>query len=236
MNCIVVDDDDMSRGILEELITNTPGLTLDADFPNAMQAIKFLNQNTVDLIFLDIHMPGFSGFDLIQTLKSPPKIILTSSDRNFGIEAFEHECIVDYLQKPLTKNRFEKAIKKAQLFSPPAKLPASIPANTSQRDEDLFVNIDRRLIKIEYAGILYIESKGDYIRINTEKKNFTVHTTIKKIMEKLPADMFVQVHRSYIINIKKIVDIEDNSILIEKNVIPISRANRDELMKRLNLL
>lgn len=236
MNCIVVDDEDMSRGILEELITNTPELTLVADFPNAIQAIKFLNQNTVDLIFLDIHMPDFSGFDFIQTLKLPPKIILTSSDRNFGIEAFEYDCIVDYLPKPLTKTRFEKAIKKAQLFGPSIKLPASIPANTSERDTDLFVNIDRRLIKIEYAGILYIESKGDYIRINTEKKNFTVHSTIKKIKEKLPPELFVQVHRSYIINIKKIIDIEDNSVLIDKTVIPVSRSNRDELMKRLNLL
>jgi len=236
MNCIVIDDEDMSRGILEELISNTPELTLVADFPNALQAIKFLNQNTVDLIFLDIHMPGFSGFDLIQTLKSPPKIILTTSDRNFAIEAFEYECIVDYLPKPITKTRFEKAIKKTQLFGTSVKLPVSIPANTSKTDTDLFVNIDRRLIKIEYAGILYIESKGDYIRINTEKKNFTVHSTIKKIQEKLPADLFFQVHRSYIINIKKIVDIEDNSVLIEKNVIPISRANRDELMNRLNLL
>jgi len=236
MRCIVIDDEDMARGILEELISNTPELTLVADFPDAMQAIKFLNQNTVDLIFLDIHMPGFSGFDFIQTLKSPPKIILTTSDRNFAIEAFEYECVVDYLPKPFSKIRFEKAIKKAHVFGSSVKLPASISANISERDTDLFVNVDRRLIKIEYAGILYIESKGDYIRINTEKKNFTVHTTIKKIMEKLPADLFVQVHRSYIINIKKIVDIEDNSILIEKNVIPISRANRDELMNRLNLL
>jgi two-component system, LytTR family, response regulator LytT len=236
MNCIVIDDEDMARGILEELISNTPGLTLVADFPNAMQAIKFLNKNTVDLIFLDIHMPGFSGFDFIQTLKSPPKIILTTSDRNFAIEAFEYECVVDYLPKPFTKIRFENAVKKAHLFGLSVKLPASIPANISEQDTDLFVNIDRRLIKIEYAGILYIESKGDYIRINTEKKNFTVHTTIKKIIEKLPADLFFQVHRSYIINIKKIVDIENNSVLIEKNVIPISRANRDELMNRLNLL
>jgi len=236
MRCIVIDDEDMARGILEELISNTPELTLVADFPDAMQAIKFLNQNTVDLIFLDIHMPGFSGFDFIQTLKSPPKIILTTSDRNFAIEAFEYECVVDYLPKPFSKIRFEKAIKKAHVFGSSVKLPASISANISERDTDLFVNVDRRLIKIEYAGILYIESKGDYIRINTEKKNFTVHTTIKKIKEKLPPEMFFQVHRSYIINIKKIVDIEDNSVLIEKTVIPISRANRDELMNRLNLL
>lgn len=237
MNCIVIDDEDMARGILEELITNTPELTLVADFPNAMQAIKFLNHNTIDLIFLDIHMPDFSGFDFIQTLKSPPKIIFTTSDSNFAIEAFEYECIVDYLTKPLSLERFDKAVRKAQLFNPERNATAAtVQASSSDSDTELYVNIDRRLIKIEYAGILFVESKGDYIQINTEKKIFTVHSTIKKIKEKLPPEMFFQVHRSYIINIKKIVDIEDSSVLIEKNVIPISRANRDELMNRLNLL
>jgi len=237
MNCIVVDDEEMARVVLEKLISNNRELKLVADFPNAMQAIKFLNQNTIDLIFLDIHMPDFSGFDFIQTLKSPPKIILTTSDRNFAIEAFEYECIVDYLTKPLSQERFDKAVRKAQHFNPDRKTaPVTVPSGSSDTDSELYVNIDRRLIKIEYAGILYVESKGDYIQINTEKKNFTVHSTIKKIMEKLPPELFVQVHRSYIINIKKIVDIEDNSVLIEKTVIPVSRSNRDELMNRLNLL
>jgi two-component system, LytTR family, response regulator LytT len=234
MNCIVVDDEDVARVILERLISNNPHLYLVADFPNAMQAIKFLNRNTVDLIFLDIHMPDFSGFDFIQTLKSPPKIILTTSDRNFAIEAFEYDCVVDYLTKPLSQERFDKAVKKAQLQIPERN--ALSVANSSDSDTDLYVNIDRRLVKIEFAAILFVESKGDYIQIFTEKKNFTVHSTIKKIREKLPPELFVQVHRSYIINIKKIIDIEDSSVLIEKKVIPVSRSNRNELMNRLNLL
>jgi len=237
MKCIVIDDEEMARIILEKLITNNNDLQLVADFHNAMQAIKFLNQNPIDLIFLDIHMPDFSGFDFIQTLKSPPKIILTTSDRNFAIEAFEYECIVDYLTKPLSQDRFDKAVKKAKLFIPKAQAVAPVEkAETSTSPSDLYVNIDRRLIKIEFPSILFIESQGDYIQIKTEKKNITVHSTLKKILDKLPADLFLQVHRSYIINIKKIVDIEDNSVLIEKAVIPVSRSNRDELMKRLNLL
>jgi len=237
MKCIVVDDEEMARVVIEKLISNNPDLTLIADFPNAMQAIKFLNQNTIDLIFLDIHMPDFSGFDFIQTLKSPPKIILTTSDRNFAIEAFEYECIVDYLTKPLSQERFDKAVKKAQLFNSDQKSANSkVQANSAELETELYVNIDRRLIKIEYAGILFVESKGDYIQINTEKKNFTVHSPIKKIKDKLPPELFVQVHRSYIINIKKIVDIEDSSVLIGKTVIPVSRSNRSELMNRLNLL
>ena len=237
MKCIVIDDEELARVVIEKLITNNPELNLVAEFPNAIQAIKFLNHNPIDLIFLDIHMPDFTGLDFIQTLKSPPKIILTTSDRNFAIEAFEYECIVDYLTKPLSQERFDKAVKKALLFNFNIKAANSkIQVNSTNPSTELFVNIDRRLVKIEFDGILFIESKGDYIQINTEKKNITVHSTIKKIKVKLPPELFVQVHRSYIINIKKIVDIEDSSVLIGKTVIPISRANRDELMNCLNLL
>ena len=100
----------------------------------------------------------------------------------------------------------------------------------------LYVNIDRRLIKIEIPSIYLVEAKGDYIHVKTENKNYTVHSTLKKIQDKLPQDLFLKIHRSYIINLKKIIDIEDNSVLIKKDVIPISRSNRPELMKRLNLL
>ncbi|HCY41827.1 MAG TPA: DNA-binding response regulator [Prolixibacteraceae bacterium] len=237
MKCIVIDDEELARVVIEKLITNNPELNLVAEFPNAIQAIKFLNHNPIDLIFLDIHMPDFTGLDFIQTLKSPPKIILTTSDRNFAIEAFEYDCIVDYLTKPLSQERFDKAVKKALLFNFNIKAANSkIQVNSTNPSTELFVNIDRRLVKIEFDGILFIESKGDYIQINTEKKNITVHSTIKKLKVKLPPELFVQVHRSYIINIKKIVDIEDSSVLIGKTVIPISRANRDELMNCLNLL
>ena len=103
-------------------------------------------------------------------------------------------------------------------------------------DNELYVNIDRRLIKIDISSIYLVEARGDYINIKAEKQNFTVHSTLKKIEEKLPRDLFLKVHRSYIINVKKIIDIEDNSVLIKKDVVPVSRSNRPELMRRLNLL
>ena len=203
-----------------------------------MQAIKFLNKNEVDLIFLDIHMPDFTGFDFIDTLKNPPKIILTTSDKNFAIEAFSYECIVDYLVKPITMPRFQKAVLKAENFVKPSD---DVPASTKSvkidpAEKEMYVNIDRRLIKIEFDKVYLIEAKGDYILIKTEDKNYTVHSTLKKIQEKLPDSSFLKVHRSFIINYRKIIDIEDNSVLIAKNVVPISRSNRPELMKRLNLL
>lgn len=238
MKSIIVDDEAAARTIVGHLCSQTDNLKVLEEFPNAMQAIKFLNKNEVDLIFLDIHMPDFTGFDFIDTLKNPPKIILTTSDKNFAIEAFSYECIVDYLVKPITLPRFQKAIQKAENFVNPTEAApvATKSAKVDPAEKEMYVNIDRRLIKIEFNKVYLIEAKGDYILIKTEDKNYTVHSTLKKIQEKLPDSSFLKVHRSFIINFRKIIDIEDNSVLIAKNVVPISRSNRPELMKRLNLL
>lgn len=237
MNCIIIDDETTARVIINQLCSQINDLTIVDEFPNAIQAIKYLNQHEVDLIFLDIHMPDFTGFDFIQTLKNPPKIILTTSDANFAIEAFEYDCIVDYLVKPILFPRFEKAIQKAHTI-PAVQKSASTPSDGVEgtSDNHLYINIDRRLIKLEIPSIYLIEAKGDYINVKTEEKNYTVHSTLKKIEDKLPKDLFLKVHRSYVINVKKIIDIEDNSVLIKKDVVPVSRSNRPELMKRLNLL
>jgi len=239
LNCIIVDDETAARTIVSHLCSQVDELNVIDEFPNAMQAIKFLNKNEIDLIFLDIHMPDFTGFDFIDSLKNPPKIVLTTSDRDFAIEAFEYDCIVDYLVKPITLPRFLKAMQKVENFKIPVVQKTAAPQEVKQEEaseKEMYVNIDRRLIKIVFDKIFLIEAKGDYILIKTEDKNYTVHSTLKKIEEKLPDSLFLKVHRSYIINIKKIVDIEDNSVLIARDVIPISRSNRPELMKRLNLL
>ncbi len=228
-----------ARTIVAHLCEQVEDLHVIDQFPNAMQAIKFLNKNEIDLIFLDIHMPDFTGFDFIDTLKNPPKIVLTTSDRNFAIEAFEYDCIVDYLVKPITLPRFMKAMTKVQSFKAPAAskaVPTAAPPSDASTEKEMYVNIDRRLIKIEFDKIYLIEAKGDYILIKTDDKSYTVHSTLKKIEEKLPDSLFLKVHRSYVINFKRIIDIEDNSVLIERDVVPISRSNRPELMRRLNLL
>ncbi|TYA78477.1 LytR/AlgR family response regulator transcription factor [Seonamhaeicola marinus] len=240
MNCIVIDDENTARVIITALCSQIENLNVVAEFPNAIQAIKYLNENEVDLIFLDIHMPDFTGFDFIRTLKNPPAIILTTSDSKFALDAFEYDCIVDYLVKPLEFSRFEKAIHKMETATV-----ASVSSDNQQEDvkpsginvdNHLYVNIDRRLIKIDIPSIYLVEAKGDYINVKTESQDYRVHSSLKKIEEKLPVNLFLKVHRSYIINLKKIIDIEDNSVLIKKDVIPVSRSNRPELMKRLNLL
>jgi two-component system response regulator LytT len=233
MRCIIIDDEKTARVIIRTLCEQVSELNVVEEFPNAMLAIKFLNENEIDLIFLDIHMPDFNGIDFIKTLKNPPKIILTTSDPKFAIEAFEYDFIVDYLLKPLELSRFKKAIQKAQ--NKKNELLAE-KYNKVDNANDFYVNIDRRLIKIDLSSIYLVEAKGDYIHIKTDDKNYVVHSTLKKIEEKLPDSLFLKIHRSYVINIKKIIDIEDNSVLIKKDVIPVSRSKRPELMKRLDLL
>jgi two-component system response regulator LytT len=231
MNCIIIDDEKMARVIIRTLCNQIDSLNILEEFTNAIGAIKYLNENTVDLILLDIHMPDFNGLDFIRSLKTPPKIILITSDSKFAIEAFEYDFLIDYLLKPLELDRFKKAIDKAQV-----KELVSKSAGTNVMENDFYINIDRRLIKIDLPSIYLIEAKGDYIKIKTDTKDYIVHSTLKKIEEKLPGWLFLKIHRSFIINIKKIIDIEDNSVLIKKDVIPVSRSKRPELMKRLDLL
>ena len=236
MECIIIDDEKMARVITQTLCEQVSDLNVVAEFSNAIQAIKFLNENEIDLIFLDLHMPDFNGIDFIKALKDPPKIILTTSDPKFAIEAFEYEFIIDYLLKPLELPRFRKAVEKAEKKEISEDSSTKQTSKTTDVENDFYVNIDRRLIKIDLPSIYLIEAKGDYIKIKTESKDYIVHSTLKKIEEKLPDSLFLKIHRSYIINIKKIIDIEDNSVLIKKDVIPVSRSKRPELMKRLDLL
>jgi DNA-binding LytR/AlgR family response regulator len=230
LKCIIIDDEKLARVIIEQYCSKLDHIEVINQFDNALDSIQYLNNNKVDLVFLDIHMPELNGFDFIDSLNNPPNIILTTSDSELALNAFEYKCIVDYLVKPIKLPRFIKAVTKID-----------IPKNNILNDDnkevnEMYVNIDRRLVKIHIPDIYLIEAKGDYINIKTEHKNHIVHTTMKKIEEKLPSKLFLKIHRSFIINTKKIVDIEDNSVLIKKEVIPVSRSNRNELMNRLNLL
>lgn len=238
MKCIIVDDEATARAIMEELCANLPDFEVVAQFPNALEALKYLNQNEIDVIFLDIHMPLLTGIDFIRTLKNPPKVVFTTSDKEFAIEAFEYDFIVDYLIKPITHHRFQKTIGKLKSAFALALAGTGDRAHTleGRKEEDLYINIDRRLVKLKLGDILLIEAKGDYIEIKTVQTTHRVHSTLKKIKEKLPESLFMQIHRSYIINFTKIIDIQDNSVLIERSVIPISRSQRPNLMQRLNLL
>ncbi|MFZ4105657.1 LytR/AlgR family response regulator transcription factor [Flavobacterium sp.] len=233
MKCIIIDDEKLAREVLSILILKSEKLVLLEQFSNAIDAIKYLNSNKVDLIFLDIHMPNFSGFDFVQTIKNPPKVILVTIDKNFALEAFNYNCISDYLIKPVLEERFNKAINRITIKR--ENFLVSLNSNDSSVKE-IYVNIDKRLIKIEISLINFIQANGDYVLIKAEGTNYTVHTTLKKIEDKLPKTSFLKIHRSYIINMNKIIDIQDSTVLIGKDLIPVSKNNRPILMESLNLV
>jgi DNA-binding LytR/AlgR family response regulator len=233
IKCIIIDDEKLAREILSIMILKSEKLVLVEQFSNAIDAMKYLNSNKVDLIFLDIHMPNFSGFDFVQTIKNPPKIILVTVDKNFALDAFNYNCIADYLVKPIEEERFNRAVKRISVKKIQPVVTPILPDTTTK---EIYVNIDKRLIKIDIAAINFIQANGDYILIKTEITNYTVHTTLKKIEEKLPKSSFLKIHRSYVINVNKIIDIQDSTVLIGKDLIPVSKNNRSLLMDSINLL
>jgi two-component system response regulator LytT len=233
IKCIIIDDEKLAREVLSIFILKSEKLVLLEQFSNAIDAIKYLNANKVDLIFLDIHMPNFSGFDFVQTIKNPPKVILVTTDKNFALDAFNYNCITDYLVKPIVEERFNRAVKRVSIKK---EQPTGALNATDLTTKEIYVNIDKRLIKIDISTINFIQANGDYILIKTEGSNYTVHTTLKKIEDKLPKSIFLKIHRSYIINVNKIIDIQDSTVLIGKDLIPVSKNNRPILMESINLL
>lgn len=227
LNCIIVDDEIMARKSLERLCGKLDSLHLLDVCENAEDAILVLKEKKVDLIFLDIEMPDTTGIELVQSAITLPQVIFTTSKTEYAFEAFEHQ-VTDYIQKPIKLPRLIQAVDKAlEIFK----------NSEHHKDSDeIYIKEDGRYIKILYDDILYIENLGDYAKITTSNGSHTIHSTMKYINSRLQHKHFIKVHRSFIVNLKKIVDIEENTLVIASKVIPISRANKPLLMSKLNLL
>jgi DNA-binding LytR/AlgR family response regulator len=233
MNCIVVDDDKMSRVMVEEFIKKTQFLSFVNSFSTAIQAINELKKNNgIDLIFLDIEMPEMSGIEFMKSLKNPPQIIIISSRDRYALEAFEYD-VTDYLLKPISYSRFYKAVDKAYEHYQERQL------HQAQPDE-IFIKKGSTLVKLKLADILWVEALENYVIVNTFNDKFTIHFTMKAIEQKLPPSVFTRIHRSFIINVKKISVIQDHSvdIAVENGIksIPIGKSYKEQLMKDINLI
>jgi two-component system LytT family response regulator len=231
MNCIIVDDEEMSRNAMKHLVAQIPFLNLIGIYCNAGETLNTLNSKSVNLMLLDIEMPDVNGLEFIRSLKNPPLTILATSKKEYAIEAFECNIIIDYLVKPIAIDRFFKAIAKSKdIFDGSAK-------NSDLLNKDyVFVKINGTLTKINMKEILWIEALGDYITINTSGKKHTIHATMKSIENKLDTEKFIRVHRSYIVSVDNINSIDDNMIVIDRQLIPIGYVYKENLTKRLNLL
>lgn len=225
--CIIVDDEIMARKSLQRLCEQHESLELIDAFENAEKALEFLANETVDLIWLDVEMPGLSGFDLLENLTSMPQVVMTTTKTEYAFNAFQYQ-VTDYLQKPVTMPRFKSAVGKVLELS-------TKKTSASPERQEIYIKTDGRYIRLPYTDIMYVENVGDYVKINTKTQSHVVHTTMKYLEEKL-GSAFLRVHRSFIVHLDRIVDIEENNLVIANKVIPISRANKPELMNRLNML
>ncbi|NBC83461.1 MAG: response regulator [Bacteroidetes bacterium] len=232
MNCIIIDDDKLSRRIVEEFVKRTDTLNLLYSFENAVDAINiFEKEDDIDLIFLDIEMPEMSGIDFLDSLKNPPQIIIISSKGKYALDAFNYD-VTDYLLKPISYSRFYKAITKATERFQKNKV------NT--KGDEIFIKKNSALVRLKYQDILWVEALENYVIFNTYDDKYTIHFTMKAIENKLPNTKFSRVHRSYIVNTSSINVIEDNSVIIKtkegNKTIPIGKSYKDKLMGDINLM
>lgn len=228
LRTMIVDDDAIARASVQALCKKAPSIEVVAICDSAEAAIEILKKQAIDLILLDVEMQGMSGIDLLNELVQQPQVIFITSERKYAYEAFQYQ-VTDYLQKPIKMNRFQEAVEKAR------KVQTEIDSYKKQ-STDIYIKIEGRYVRLSYDEILFFEYVGDYVRITTTKERFIIHSTLKSIDQKLKDARFLKVHRSFIINLDKIKDIEENSLVIQGTVIPISRANKPILLGRLNFL
>ncbi len=235
MQCMIVDDELMARRSLERLCSRITELEVIKVCESAEEALEFLKKTEVDLVFLDVEMPGLTGLELLDNIAAMPQIIFTTSKTEYAFEAFQYEA-TDYVQKPVRFPRLSQAVQKAIKIHDDANKQEETTGEQNLSKDEIYIKDSNRYVKIKYDDILYIEISGDYATIFTSKNRHIVHSTLKNMQSKLPQSRFLKVHRSYIVNLTKIVDIEDNSLLVGDKIIPISRSNKPILMDRLNLL
>lgn len=231
MDCLIVDDNKISRTTLKHLASQVKDLTVIGECPDAMSAYNLLQQQYTDILLLDIEMPEMSGLELTKNLKNnKPIIIFTTSKKEYAAEAFELN-VADYIVKPVTPARFIQAIDRAREILESKKDTVNMEA-----DEFIFIRDSNIIRRIKLEDILFAEAMGDYVKLHTPQKFFAIHTTLKAVEERLPVTHFLRVHRSYIVSIPKIDTLQDGAIIINSKPVPVADAFRAALNKRMNIL
>jgi DNA-binding LytR/AlgR family response regulator len=235
ISCIIVEDIQIAADFLRKFCEKSDLVEVRGHFLNVMDALEYLDRERVDLLFLDVEMPGANGFELLDRLTYSPMIILTTSKTEYAFNAFQYH-VNDYLKKPFTYKRFIEAIGKLQQQPAETSPAQQLPAAAQTDIEFLFIKADDKLTKIRKDDILFLESMRDYVKFVTSSKNYMTYSTLKNMEEKLNGQTFLKVHRSYIVNLSKIDDIRGNTIYINGTQIPIGKGHKEDLEARLNIL
>lgn len=232
INCIVIDDEPLARECITDYIGQVDFLQLAATGSNPVELMNLLDTHDIALIFLDIQMPVMSGIDFLRMAKNPPMVIITTAFPSYALEGFQLDAL-DYLVKPITFNRFFKAVNKAKEYHELIKRRTAITdEKTNVREDYFFIKCDYKYEKININEILYIQGLQNYITIHTVKGKYITLMNLKNVQENLDPHIFIRVHKSYIVSIPRIDAIENNEIIVQKLRIPIGRSNREEVIER----
>ena len=226
--CVIVDDEPIAREILETFIEKTPNLELVASCKNALEALQITQTDVIDLFFLDINMPEINGLSLAKIINKKSNIIFTTAYREYAVDGFDLQA-ADYLLKPISFDRFLQAVQKIS----ESNSRISTPTENESSKHYMFVRADRKMVKINFCNILYIESLGDYVKVFTQDSITITRETISSFDEKLPKEQFLRVHRSFIIALSKIDSYTNEYIEIQKKAISISRSYKDTVLQKL---
>ena len=235
IKCVIADDEAPAREVIKNHLSKLDNFSLTTECANGIEVYNALQDNSIDLLFIDIQMPQFTGIEVLKAIKEPPPVIITTAYRDFALEGFELN-VIDYLLKPISFERFLKAIDKYEARVHPELTKSSYDLNESLNDNEpfIYVKADRKMVKILLNDVLFIESLKDYVRIVTKEKHVITNQTLIFFQEKLNADQFIRVHRSFIISIKKIETFTTTGITIGTTFIPIGNTYYKEVLKRLN--
>jgi len=231
ISCLLIDDEPHALEVLRSYIASTPLLEVAGECHHALDALDFLQQKEIDLIFLDIQMPRLLGTDFIKTLKNPPKIIFTTAHKEYAIDGFELDA-VDYLLKPISFERFLKTVNK--VFNLTQKEEQSTQSVQINSERFLYLRADRKMVKVMVNEILYIEGLKDYLKVITTSQTIITKQTISAMEEMLPEEEFMRIHRSFIISIKKIDSFNQHSIFIKKMELPIGPMYRKLFLQKIS--
>lgn len=219
IKCIIIDDEPLAISVIEDHLKNFDHVEIVEAFNNPLKAYRVLEQEKIDLIFLDINMPQMTGFSFMENLSNKPLIVITTAYREYAVKSFELN-ILDYLVKPIPFNRFLKTINKVyqQVY-----ISSTVTDTSLQQEPHIFLKVNKKLIKVILNDILYIESLKDYIKVITTLGDYVVHKSLTAITEELPHSNFIRIHRSYTISINKVIALEGNTVEISNRKIPIGR-------------
>lgn len=225
INCIIADDEPLARKLITSYVDQVPYLSLKGVFKNAWEVKEFLFENNIDLLLLDIEMPGLDGLTFFKTLSNPPQVIFITAHRDYAVDAFEVKA-TDYLMKPVAFERFLKALNYIQQHTNKGSANSAAKLDINH----LFISIERQMQKVLYDEIEYLESMGDYVKFYVGKeKPLITKMKLKDCAEKLNSPSFIQIHRSFIINKEKIVAYTQDKVKVGKNWLKISRSYKDQL-------